>query len=307
MATPSHACSLRIPGKVDTPKPRDSVERMWALTRAHSGPYSLATPLGTYLVGGPFAVFLKERSTPCLRLESLTPPSREITCILKAFRPVDRAFICLIIGDISMLAESPIDWAFLRTAIEFWDTQHAVFNFLGTELTPTVEEYMALIQRAMPTRNIILPNQFAVIQSQLSILLGLRTEEVQHEMQNGWEHSVRTTWLLNWTHIRAHRATGESYQRDACHRFLLLIFETLLFLHALNIIDEALAQVVPQAVGGHSYVEALLVETVQSLDYVREIRRGRMGLRISCRFGFSHTSDHSACHIRFHTSQTTAL
>ncbi|PKI40013.1 hypothetical protein CRG98_039583 [Punica granatum] len=128
----------------------------------------------------------------------------------------------------------------------------------------------------MPTRNIIVPNQFAVIQSQLSMLLGMCTEEVQLELQNGWEHSVRTTWLLNWTHILALRATGESYQCNACHGFLLLIFGTLLFLHASNLIDGALTQVVLQEVGGHSYVEVLVAETVRSLDYVREIRCGRM-------------------------------
>ncbi|PKH60986.1 hypothetical protein CRG98_050284 [Punica granatum] len=45
---------------------------------------------------------------------------------------------------------------------------------------------------------------------------------------------------------------------------------------ALNLIDGAIAQVVPQAVRGHSYVVALLAETVRSLDYVRDIRRDRM-------------------------------
>ncbi|PKI74536.1 hypothetical protein CRG98_005078 [Punica granatum] len=117
-----------------------------------------------------------DRPTPSLRLESLTPPDREITQVWRAFPPVDRSFIRLIIWDLVMLAESPIDWTFLRTVI----------------------------------------------------------------------------------------------------KFLLLIFGTLMFPHASNLIDRALAQVVLQAVGGNSYVEALLAETVRSLDYVREIRRGKM-------------------------------
>ncbi|PKH65726.1 hypothetical protein CRG98_050165 [Punica granatum] len=176
--------------------------------------------------------------------------------IWRTFYPVDRAFIQLIIGDLVRLAQCPVDWIFLKTTVEFWDPQHAVFNFQGTELTPTVEEYTALIQRPMPTpRGILVPNQFAVIQSQLSALLGLSTQK---------------------THLRALHATVESYQRDACHGFLLLVFSTLLFPHALNLIDGAVSQVVLQAVGGHSYVEALLAETVRSLDYVREVRRGRM-------------------------------
>ncbi|PKI35983.1 hypothetical protein CRG98_043626, partial [Punica granatum] len=64
--------------------------------------------------------------------------------------------------------------------------------------------------------------------------------------------------------------------RDACHGFLLLVFGTLLYPYSPNLIDGAIAQVILQAVGGHSYVKALLAETVRSLDYVREVRRGRM-------------------------------
>ncbi|PKI74541.1 hypothetical protein CRG98_005083 [Punica granatum] len=75
----------------------------------------------------------------------------------------------------------------------------------------------ALLQRPMSTRDIIVPNEFVVIQSQFSILLGMSTKEGQLELQNGWEHSVRTTWLLNWTHIHALCATGESYQCNAYH------------------------------------------------------------------------------------------
>ncbi|PKI59463.1 hypothetical protein CRG98_020153 [Punica granatum] len=64
---------------------------------------------------------------------------------------------------------------------------------------------------------------------------------------------------------------GESYQLDACHGFLLLIFGTILFPYSSNLIDGALAQVILQVVGGHSYVEAVLAETIRSLDYVREL------------------------------------
>ncbi|PKI61407.1 hypothetical protein CRG98_018181 [Punica granatum] len=76
--------------------------------------------------------------------------------------------------------------------------------------------------------------------------------------------------------LRALTPSTASYRRDACHGFLLLVFGTLLFPYSPNLVDGAIAQVVLQAVGGHSYVEALLAETVRSLDYVREVRRSRM-------------------------------
>ncbi|PKI58269.1 hypothetical protein CRG98_021351 [Punica granatum] len=126
----------------------------------------------------------------------------------------------------------------------------------------------------MSTHDIVVPNQFSTIQSRLAILLGLRDEEVRHELQHGWDHRVRTEWLVDFIHVRALNATGESYQRDACHGFLLLIFGTILFPYSSNLIDGALAQGILQVVGGHSYVEAVLTETIRSLDYVREVRRG---------------------------------
>ncbi|PKI43605.1 hypothetical protein CRG98_036008 [Punica granatum] len=161
-----------------------------------------------------------DRSHPCLRLDIIITPAADITRLWSSFRPVDRAFLRLIIGDLPLLADSPIDWTLLRTAISFWDTQRAVFSFQGTELAPTVEEYTTLIQRPMPIRHIV--------------------------------------------------------SRDAYHRFLLLIFGTILFPYSSNLIDGALAQVILQMVGGHSYVEAVLAETIRSLDYVREARCGRM-------------------------------
>ncbi|PKI38254.1 hypothetical protein CRG98_041353 [Punica granatum] len=81
-----------------------------------------------------------DRPAPGLRLEAITPPRQEIMRIWRTLRPVDRAFIQGIIGDVVMLTETPVDWIFLRTAAEFWDPQHAVFNFQGTELAPTIEE-----------------------------------------------------------------------------------------------------------------------------------------------------------------------
>ncbi|PKI52239.1 hypothetical protein CRG98_027369 [Punica granatum] len=218
-----------------------------------------------------------DRPASGLRLEAITPPRQEIMRIWRTLRLVDRSFIQDIIGDVVMLAEVPVDWIFLRTAIEFWDPQHAVFNFQRTELAPTIEEYTTLIQRpTRTTQGIFVPNPFAVIRSQLSTLLGIPVQEVHHELHQGWIHGTRIAWLVDWTLLRALTPSTGSYQRDACHGFLLLIFGTLLFPHAPNLIDGATAQVVLQAVGGHSYVEALLAETIRSIDYVREVRRGRM-------------------------------
>ncbi|OWM75264.1 hypothetical protein CDL15_Pgr023785 [Punica granatum] len=86
-----------------------------------------------------------DRPAPGLRLEAITPPRQDIMRIWRTLRQVDHAFIQGIIGDMVMFTETSMDWIFLRTAIEFWDPERAVFNFQGTELAPTIEEYTALI------------------------------------------------------------------------------------------------------------------------------------------------------------------
>ncbi|PKI36567.1 hypothetical protein CRG98_043042, partial [Punica granatum] len=164
--------------------------------------------------------------------------------IWRTLRPVDHAFIQGIIGDMVMFAETLLDWIFLRTAAEFWDPEHAVFNFQGTELAPTIEEYTALIQRPTPTTHgIFVPNPFTTVQSQLSTLLHIPARDIHEELH-------QSAMLV----------------MDSCSWSLALSCSP----YSPNLIDGAIAQVVLQAVGGHSYVEALLAETVRSLDYVRE-------------------------------------
>ncbi|PKI58765.1 hypothetical protein CRG98_020824 [Punica granatum] len=97
----------RVPGKVDTLKPR-------CVGFAHACLDEIKIRVRM------------DRPALGLRLEAITPLRQEIMRIWKTLRSVDRAFIQGIIGDVVMLTETPVDWIFLRTAIEFWDPQHAV-------------------------------------------------------------------------------------------------------------------------------------------------------------------------------------
>ncbi|PKI78886.1 hypothetical protein CRG98_000747 [Punica granatum] len=215
-------------------------------------------------------------SAPCPRLGRISSLGRQIMRIWRALCPIDQACIYEILGELPVLAELSIDWTLLRDAIGFWDPQHAVFNFQGTELTPTIEEYTALIERPPATQDIMVPNPFATISSRLSVLLGIRIEEAHQELIHGWKCNIRIDWLIDWTHVRALNAQGCTYQRDVCHGFLLLVFGTVLFPSASTLIDRALTHVVFQVVEGCSYVEALMAETVRSLDYVQANRHGMM-------------------------------
>ncbi|PKI37022.1 hypothetical protein CRG98_042587 [Punica granatum] len=150
-----------------------------------------------------------DRPAPGLRLEAITPPRQDIMRIWRTLRPVDHAYIQGIIGDVVMLTETSVDWIFLRTAAELWDHEHAVFNFQGTELAPTIEEYTALIQRPTSTiHGIFVPNPFTTVQGQLSTLLHIPAQDIHEELHErevrggrmrGSPHLLQI-WLL--AHIR---------------------------------------------------------------------------------------------------------
>ncbi|PKI37294.1 hypothetical protein CRG98_042315 [Punica granatum] len=128
-----------------------------------------------------------DRPAPGLRLEAITPPTQDIMRIWRNLRSVDHAFIQGIIGDVVMLTETSVDWIFLRTAAELWDLEHAVFNFQGTELAPTIEEYTALIQRPTSTiHGIFVPNPFTTVQGQLSTLVHIPAQDIHEELHERW-------------------------------------------------------------------------------------------------------------------------
>ncbi|PKI60726.1 hypothetical protein CRG98_018887 [Punica granatum] len=137
-----------------------------------------------------------DRPAPGLKLEAITPPRQDIMRIWRTLRPMDHAFIRGIIEDVVMFAETPVDWIFLRTATEFWDPEHVVFNFQGTELAPTIEEYTELIQRPTPTTHgIFMPNPFTTVQSQLSTLLRIPALDIHEELHQRTFPPKRTAYL----------------------------------------------------------------------------------------------------------------
>ncbi|PKI75098.1 hypothetical protein CRG98_004572 [Punica granatum] len=81
-----------------------------------------------------------DRSHPCLRLDVIITPAADITRLGNMFRPADRAFLCLIIGDLPLLADSPIDWTLYRTAISFWDTQTILFPYSSNLIDGTLAQ-----------------------------------------------------------------------------------------------------------------------------------------------------------------------
>ncbi|PKI70657.1 hypothetical protein CRG98_008890 [Punica granatum] len=186
------------------------------------------------------------RPVSCPRLE-------EITRIWRALRPVDRHYISAFVRDIPLLATRHVDWNFLAATIAFWNPNRAVFDILGTKLTPTIEEYRTLISRTAVTHGIMEPNFHTARPTLVSRLLGVPTTRLDAELAYSGSTEIAIEKLLFFIESRAHRVQGDFLRKDLCHALLLLIFMTLLFTRSHSLIDAALASVVLQVVGGGGY------------------------------------------------------
>ncbi|PKI66305.1 hypothetical protein CRG98_013267 [Punica granatum] len=117
---------------MDTPKPRDPKTRMRVPTRTTFEFVQLGDSIGDILSG--FGL-----DPVCL-----------LACLFIA-----SSYISDILGEIHDYAKLPINWNLLKAAVGFWDPQYAVFNFHGTELTPTIEKYTTLVERPGATQDIV--------------------------------------------------------------------------------------------------------------------------------------------------------
>ncbi|PKI61880.1 hypothetical protein CRG98_017778 [Punica granatum] len=70
-----------------------------------------------------------DRSHPSLMLDVIITSAADIIRLWSTFRPVDRAFLRLIIGDLLLLVDSPIDWTLLITTISFWGRSAHLTHF----------------------------------------------------------------------------------------------------------------------------------------------------------------------------------
>jgi len=211
------------------------------------------------------------------RLDRINPLKSDIVRIWSALRQVDQDYISRYVGGIPWLASKEIEWALLEAASDFWDTDRAVFNIQGTEITPTVEEYRSLIRRPVNTQGPpVAPEFYTSEHVSLSRLLGVKKNRIKDELGKNGGKGIRITFLVEWMETRMRLAVGGSCHVDVCNCYLLLVFGTLLFPLSANLIDASLASVVLQVVGGCSFEVALVAETMRSLDYIKVRRCGRM-------------------------------
>ncbi|PKI58255.1 hypothetical protein CRG98_021337 [Punica granatum] len=131
--------------------------------------------------------------------------------------------------------------------------EHAVFDIQGAKLTPTIEEYWTLIGRTAVSHGIVEPNIYTTQPTLVSHLLGVQTTRLNAEVAYSGSTEIAIEKILSFIQSWMHKVQRDVLRKDLCHAFLLLIFESLLFLPLRALVDVALAGVVLQVVGGREY------------------------------------------------------
>ncbi|OWM91582.1 hypothetical protein CDL15_Pgr022331 [Punica granatum] len=83
-------------------------------------------------------------SDSCLRLNPVTPPLDDLTCIWASLHAINHDCVTPFLKDIPLPATCQIDWNFVEV-MTFWDLVHVVLDVQGVEPTSTIEEYQTLI------------------------------------------------------------------------------------------------------------------------------------------------------------------
>jgi hypothetical protein len=184
----------------------------------------------------------------------------------------DREYINRVMGEVHELANYKVNWALLDALTDFWDTENAVFNLNGNELTPTLEEYSQLVRGTDWVKGIVQPDlQNRSDDATLARLLKVTTSHMTTELRLNGGHGMSVELLICWIE---QRIADKSNPLGRCHAFVLLVFGTLLFPFSNGLIDSAMAKVVVQVIEGKSFVPALLAETIASLNHLKTKRKG---------------------------------
>ncbi len=79
------------------------------------------------------------RTDRCPLIKTIRAPTARITRIWEFMIEGDRDYVNRVIGEVHELARYKVNWALLDALSDFWDSENAVFNINGNELTPTLE------------------------------------------------------------------------------------------------------------------------------------------------------------------------
>ena len=174
-------------------------------------------------------------------------------------------------GDIADLIFVPVDETMIQALVKFWNPAYQCFTFGEIDLTPTLEEYSALVNCRNISRDRVYskPKNHKSFKGKLAKLSGMTLTWVDNQVfsRNEKDH-------LKWEEIfsLASISPAGQVQRDM---FALLIYGMVLFPASLDCISITVLDLFDRLGGGVDPVPVVLAETYRSLNFCKEKGSGR--------------------------------
>ncbi|KAL4368615.1 hypothetical protein GQ457_05G030660 [Hibiscus cannabinus] len=165
---------------------------------------------------------------------------------------------------VARLLHVPIDQTLLQALVKYWNTPYSCFTFSHVDLTPTSEEYLALINCSKIDDGIVYskPNKNKPFRGKLHTL---------SEALHSWvEDKVATNNHNEWEGILtlALVSPGGQVQRDM---FSFLIYGLVLYPKALRRIGVSVLDLFDLLSRGVNPVPVILAETFRTLNFCKRI------------------------------------
>ncbi|GKV26318.1 hypothetical protein SLEP1_g35648 [Rubroshorea leprosula] len=181
-------------------------------------------------------------------------------------REFDRKF-----GHIGLLLFTTIDEAMLKAAIHFWDPRYRVFVFGEVDMTPTLEEYAALLRIASATSGKIYNKHDACYEfkRKLAKIMGIQVQELEGLITKNGENEG-----IPWYGLRDF-ILGNPDKPVTLNAFALAIYGLVLFPKASGYVDRKIVNLFDQLLDNANPIPVILAETFRSLNHCRINGQGR--------------------------------
>ncbi|XP_016751802.1 uncharacterized protein [Gossypium hirsutum] len=174
-------------------------------------------------------------------------------------------------GDLPYLLYVKVDKYLFWALAQFWNPAYSCFIFVGVDLVPTVEEYMALLNcpKIQTDRAYSRPLNIPPFFKKLMNTTGMSKQWVTARIKQKGD-----SMCIPWRNLRD-LILAHPDSKKRVDVFALSLYGLILFPKALGHIDEAISDLFDRLDKGTTPVPAILVETFRSLNACQRAGEGR--------------------------------
>ena len=174
-------------------------------------------------------------------------------------------------GDIALLLQVVIDEPMLKAAALFWDPVYRCFTFNKEDMTPTIEEYTAMLRIDLPNPDKICYKELKKFgyKNKLAQLMGIDEAVVEKLVREKGE-----TECIHWDFFRDYilRHFDEERVIDV---FALTVYGLIIFPKTPRHVEVSVIDLFDQVCRQSNPAPSILAETIRSLSFCRKKGEGR--------------------------------